>query len=144
MENIDHANIQFSSIFIVLMAGMMLGAFFDLYRVFRGKIIGKNGRRRKIVNFCGDLCFWGLALILITPVLFWGTWLELRFYVWLLILGGFGLYYWIFSPVFIPFFLHCWRMVTWIPKKIRLAVWRLRLFLKKISWRCFSRVTKSK
>jgi spore cortex biosynthesis protein YabQ len=134
MDGANHVNVQLSSVLIVLLAGMILGAVFDLYRVLRGKIIGNKNRHRGLVNFFGDLCFWGLALILITPVLFWGTWLELRLYVWLLMLAGLILYFGIFSSVLIFLYLNLWRMVTWLLKKLVTVIWRFRNYIKKLTW----------
>jgi spore cortex biosynthesis protein YabQ len=132
----DHINVQLSSLLIVLLAGMIFGVFFDFYRVFRGKIIEKKGRYRtriRSLNIIGDLCFWGLAFILITPIIFWGTWLELRFYVWLLILIGIGLYLTFFSPVIIPLILGLWRILAWAPQKLGIVIWRIKIFSKKVS-----------
>lgn len=116
---------------------MSFGVFFDGYRVLRGKIIGKKSRNRTRVrglNFFGDLCFWGLAFVLIAPIIFWGTWLELRLYVWLVILAGFGLYLALFSPVVIPWILALWKILAWLPQKLGIVIWRLKIFSKKISW----------
>lgn len=133
----DHINVQLSSILITLLAGMIFGVFLDFYRVFRGKIMGKKGRYRTHpmgLNFVGDLVFWSLAFILITPVIFWGTWLELRLYVWLLILAGIGLYFAIFSRVTIPWILGLWQILAWGPRKLAMLAWRLKVFSKKVSW----------
>lgn len=132
----DHVNVQLSSILITLLAGMIFGVFFDFYRVFRGKTLGKKGRYRTKVsglNIIGDLAFWGLAFVLITPIIYWGTWLELRLYVWLLFLGGVGLYIAIFSRVVIPWILGIWQILAWGPRKLGMAVWRLKVFSKKVS-----------
>lgn len=115
---------------------MIFGVFFDFYRVFRGKIMGKKGRYRAKgsgLNFLGDLVFWGLALVLITPIIFWGTWLELRLYVWLLILAGIGLYLIIFSPVIIPWILVLWQILAWVPRKLGMTIWHFKILFKKIT-----------
>jgi spore cortex biosynthesis protein YabQ len=130
----DHVNVQLSSILITLLAGMIFGVFFDCYRVFRGKIMGKKGRSASGLNFISDLVFWGMMFILITPIIFWGTWLELRLYVWLLILAGIGLYLAIFSRVTIPWILSLWGILAWGPRKLSMAVWRLKVFSKKVGW----------
>lgn len=133
-------NRQLSSILIILLAGMLLGVFFDLYRVLRGKIIGNKSRARVwAVNLIGDLCFWGLAFILVTPVIFWGTWLELRFYVWVTMLAGIGLYFGIFSSIFILWMLRFWRIFTWAPRKFSMIIGHLGILLKKVTWWFFIR-----
>ncbi len=131
MDGVNHVNAQFSSVLIVILAGMILGVVTDLYRVFRGIIIGKKSGRHGLINFFGDLFFWGVALVLITPVLFWGTWLELRLYVWLLMLAGIIFYFVIFSPALIPLYLNLWRLVFWLPKKLFTGFWRLGIYFKK-------------
>lgn len=118
------------------MAGMFLGVFFDFYRVVRGKILKKKGRRQKGgfgFDFFGDLVFWGMTFVLITPIIYWGTWLELRLYVWLIILAGIGIYWFVFSPVIIPWLLGLWRIITWLPRKLGMALWRFKAFSKKVS-----------
>lgn len=133
----DHIRIQLSSILLLLLAGMIFGVLFDCYRIFRGRMIGKKGGRRKggfLFNFTGDLVFWGLAFMLITPVIYWGTWLELRLYVWLVILAGTVIYLALFSPVIIPWILFVWRILAWMPRKLKLMAWRFKVFSKKVNW----------
>jgi spore cortex biosynthesis protein YabQ len=143
MDSANNVNVQLSSVLIVLLAGMILGAVVDLYRVLRGRIIGNKNRRRGLVDFFGDLCFWGLALILITPILFWGTWLELRLYVWLLMPAGVILYFGIFSPALIPLYLNFWLMVFWLPKKLVTGIWCFGNQIKKLTGRFTSRISKN-
>ena len=130
-------NIQLSSIFVLLAAGMVFGVIYDFYRVLRGKIIDNKGRSRaRSVNFIGDLCFWGFVFLVVTPFIFWGTWLELRLYVWLALLVGVGLYFGIFSSILIPWILCFWRILTWAPRQISMAIWQFRIFLKKLKGLC--------
>lgn len=133
----DSIHIQLSSVFVILLAGMIFGVLFDFYRVFRGKITPKKGRRRTGrfgFNFIGDLIFWGVAFVMITPIIYWGTWLELRLYVWLVILAGTGIYFVFFSPALLPWILGLWRILAWLPRKLGLAVWRFKVFSKKVGW----------
>jgi spore cortex biosynthesis protein YabQ len=120
---------QLSSSLILLLTGMVFGGFFDLYRVFRGVI-----KVNKMVDLVGDLLFWVLVLFLITPLIYWGTWLELRFYVWVSLGAGLALYYWLFSPALIPVYLRFWRLMGWFPRQAASGTWRLWLFFRKIGW----------
>lgn len=136
-------NIQLSSMLILFLTGMIGGFFFDLYRVFRSQLTGKKRHRQGFINMIGDGCFWCLLLILITPLIFWGTWLELRLYVWLLLLGGIILYFGIFSALMIPLLRNFWRMIFWLPRKLSLIFWWLRIWIKKIVWWFSTRISHS-
>jgi spore cortex biosynthesis protein YabQ len=132
----DHINVQLSSILIMILAAMIFGVIFDMYRVFRGKILGKKGRcraRKLGFHWTGDLVFWVLVFIVVTPIIFWGTWLELRFYVWLIFLAGIGLYLVLFSPVVILWILGLWNILTWVPRKLAMGIWRIKIFSKQMN-----------
>lgn len=104
---------QLSSCLLLLLTGMVFGGFLDLYRVFRGVV-----RATRTATYYGDLFFWVVTLFLLTPLLYWSTWLELRLYVWLSLLGGVFLYYLSFSRSMIPVFLKFLKVITWFPRQI--------------------------
>lgn len=101
---------QLSAFVILLTAGMFLGAFYDLYRVFRSRI-----KVNAVIDGMGDLIFWAVSLLMVIPLLYWGVWLELRLYVWMaMALGVFG-YFFIFSRVCIPVYRRFWIGAMWLP-----------------------------
>lgn len=122
-------NIQLSSFLLVLLTGILLGGFFDLYRVFRSVI--KTG---KLGDGIGDVIFWLLAFIVVTPMLFWSTYLELRLYVWAALVIGMVIYFWVFSAAVIPVYLLFWHAMTWAPVKIGKGLWSIWLAWSKLYW----------
>lgn len=125
MENV---NLQFNSFLILFLAGMFWGVFFDLYRVFRSAI-----KVNQVFDNLGDLLFWLLSLLLIGPLIYWSTWLELRFFVWLAIGGGLALYFLVFSAKMIRIYLRFWKALTWGPRQIGKLVQYLKLLITKIT-----------
>lgn len=125
----DFVKVQMSTSVLLLLTGMVLGGFLDLYRVFRATV-----KVNKLIDFFGDLIFWILAVILLTPLIFWSTWLELRLYVWLFLLIGLLMYYFLFSQILIPFFLKFWHAVTWVPRQLYHGTQWLKLTIKKNFW----------
>ena len=123
-----YVNTQLSSFVILLIAGLVLGGFFDFYRVWRSRV-----RVNWLVTSVGDLLFWFLALVIITPLIFWGTWLELRLYVWLALGAGMVFYFGVLSSICIPVFLKFWRLVTWLPRQVGYWSRKLVLLLKKLA-----------
>lgn len=109
----EYVHLQFSSFLLLLLTGMALGGFLDLYRVFRGVI-----RAKRFLTPIGDMLFWMVAVIIFTPLIYWSTWLELRLYVWLSLLLGVTVYYLVFSRIMIPIYLKFWHALTWFPRQL--------------------------
>lgn len=128
----NHLNSELSSCLILLITGIFMGGFFDLYRVFRSTV-----KVNRFIDLIGDLFFWISALFMISPLIYWGTWLELRFYVWILIITGLTIYFWSFSKLLIPFYLRFWRVMSWFPKCIIKNFWRIWLWVRKVIWQTF-------
>lgn len=77
---------------ITVVTGILLGILFDSYRVLRGTFDLK-----KYVTWFTDLLYWLLATVVVFIALLASNWGELRFYVFIGILSGLGLYYNCFS-----------------------------------------------
>lgn len=110
----DFVHSQLSSCLLLLLTGMVLGGFFDLYRVFRGMV-----KAREWMTYSGDLLFWVVATVLLLPLLYWSTWLELRFYVWVSLAAGLIGYYAFFSRALILVWIKLWRFCFWWPRQLR-------------------------
>jgi spore cortex biosynthesis protein YabQ len=106
---------------------MVGGALFDFYRVLRGRM--KTG---VWLSGLGDLLFWFCAFVVAVPLIYWGTWLELRLYVWLVLLGGAVFYFLIISPALIPLYVRWWRAAVWLPRFLLALPWRGRLLLRRL------------
>lgn len=114
--------VQLSSCLLLLLAGMVLGGLLDSYRIIRGKLgrkrRGTSRRVSRYLTYLGDLLFWVAVLVLIGPMIYWSTWLELRFYVWLMLFLGLLVYFVFFSSLIILLFIKVGRMIGWFPRKI--------------------------
>lgn len=80
--------VQIKSIFLSISAGLLVGIFFDLYRLFRGV---KNPN--KYITFLEDILFWILSAILVFIFLLYNNYAYIGLYVYLFI--GLGLYLYI-------------------------------------------------
>lgn len=134
----EYVNLQFNSFLILILTGMVLGGFFDLYRVFRSTI-----RVNKLIDTLGDLLFWGLSLLLLGSLIYWSTWLELRFYVWLALGAGLLIYLMVFSPKLIRIYLRFWRAISWLPRQIINSMQCLKLLIDKINFNLLNRIRKT-
>lgn len=126
----EYVNLQFNSFLLLILTGMIFGGLFDLYRVFRSTI-----RVNKIIDAIGDLLFWLLSLMLLGPLIYWSTWLELRFYVWLALGAGLVFYLMVFSPKLIRIYLRFWRTITWLPRQIMNLIQRFRFLIVRFGMR---------
>lgn len=133
----EYVNLQFNSFLILILTGMVLGGFYDLYRVFRSTI-----RVNKLIDNLGDLLFWCLSLLLIGPLIYWSTWLELRFYVWLALGAGLISYFLVFSPKLIRIYVKFWRTITWLPRQVMNFIQRIKFLIEKISFNFQTQVKK--
>jgi spore cortex biosynthesis protein YabQ len=104
---------QLSSFLILLLTGLVLGGFFDLYRTWRGTI-----KVSRLVTAVGDLFFWLVVLVTAILLIFRSTWLELRLYVWLAVGLGLVLYLTVFSSLLIPCFVKLWRILLCWPRQM--------------------------
>ena len=79
-------NIQFSIIFYALLAGILTGLMFDLYRIIRGSKIPKA------IIVVEDTLFWVLAAMVIFTFLLYTNYAFLGVYVYAFMLISLGLY----------------------------------------------------
>jgi spore cortex biosynthesis protein YabQ len=124
---VEYVTFQLSSFLILFFTGMLLGSFFDFYRVLRGIV-----RAKRFFTMVGDLLFWLGAFILAVPLIYWSTWLELRFYVWAALLLGTILYFLLFSSLLIPLYLRFWHAATWLPRKLHYLAQKGGVLLKRL------------
>jgi len=122
-------NLQLSSFVILLLTGMCLGFLMDGYRVLRSRI-GKN----HLITASGDLLFWGIAFLVMVPLIYWSTWFELRLYVWMAM--GFGLlfYFLVFSRVIIPGLLILFKASVWLPRQILKLISQIKQVWLQLTW----------
>ncbi len=135
----EYVNLQFNSFLILFLTGIVLGGFYDLYRVFRSTI-----RVNKLIDNLGDLLFWSLSLLLIVPLIYWSTWLELRFYVWLALGTGLAFYYMTFSQKLIRIYLKFWRAITWLPRQVMNFIQSAKFSIEKVRFDFKAKIKKNR
>ncbi len=123
----EFIHLQLNTFLVLLFTGILWGIFFDLYRVFRSRI-----RVNRVIDGMGDVIFWILAAMLIIPFIYWATWLELRLFVWFIIILGLILYFVYLSSILIPVFKIFWQAVNWFPGMIINIFSRLKYNLRKL------------
>ena len=79
-------NMQFSIILYALLAGILTGLMFDLYRIIRGSKVPK------IIIVVEDILFWGLAAMVVFAFLLYTNYAFLWVYVYAFMLISLGLY----------------------------------------------------
>lgn len=79
-------NIQFSIILYALLAGILTGLMFDLYRIIRGSKVSK------FIIAIEDTLFWILAAMIIFAFLLYTNYAFLGAYVYIFMLISLGLY----------------------------------------------------
>lgn len=84
--------VQFSIVIYSVMAGLLTGALFDLYRIVRGKNV------LKIIVIIEDILFWILASGIIFTFLLYFNYAFLNPYAYILILISLALYMKFVSP----------------------------------------------
>lgn len=77
---------------IIMLTGVGMAAGFDFYRVIRNIL-----RFKLIITSVLDFVYWLMATFVVFAVLLAGNWGEVRFYVFIALLTGAGLYYRFFS-----------------------------------------------
>lgn len=69
--------IQFDIVLYALLAGLLIGIMFDLYRIIRGAKVPK------FIVFIEDLLFWGLAAVIVFTFLLYTNYAFLGPYVYI-------------------------------------------------------------
>ena len=101
-------------------AGLTLGLFFDLYRLWR-----RATRPEKVITALSDLLFWVIATPVTYVYLLLGNWAELRFYVFLGLFLGLFLYFTGFSVIVLNVLLTVWYYGEVLIGGLFQGLWRL-------------------
>ncbi len=90
---------------LMISSGLILGTVLDIYRVLKHRL-----RLRGWVISLIDFLYWTVATGLVFSLLMWSNWGELRFFIFVAVLVGFGIYYTWFSQ----------GMIRWIKWTIQI------------------------
>ncbi len=93
-------NGQVFTFLMTIVTGMLLGGLFDCYRVLR-----RTFKPKAFMTWLADLLYWLVATVVMFIALVFSNWGELRFYVFIGVLSGLGVYYRWLSLYAIRFFL---------------------------------------
>lgn len=85
-------NVQFSIVSYSILAGLLTGALFDFYRIFRGENVPK------VIVIIEDILFWILASSIIFTFLLYFNYAFLNPYVYLFIILSLAIYIKFVSP----------------------------------------------
>lgn len=107
-------SVQFNILIFSILAGVLTGILFDLYRVFRG-LENPN----KIVTFIEDTLFWILTGIIVFMFLLRTNYAYMRIYVYAAIGLGIVLYMALLSKLFIK---AQYKLIRSITKVIRIIL----------------------
>lgn len=81
-------NEQLYTFLLLAATGAVLAFVFDCYRVTRNSL-----KLRRFATAIGDLFYWLLATVVVFLALLKGNWGEIRFFVFLALFSGAGLYF---------------------------------------------------
>lgn len=118
---------QLYAFIFTILAGLLTAFLFDCYRVIRG-----IARPKKLLTSIGDLLYCFLITVMVFILLVYGSWGEVRLYVFL---GwGFGIYVYekIFSSVVLTILIKFSRMLLKVFRLIWKISCKICLLLKKI------------
>lgn len=118
---------QLYTFLTTMVIGVSLGFIFDFYRVLRGIF-----KPRSVVTYMFDFFYWLLAIIITFGGLLASNWGELRFYVFIGLLGGAVLYFRLISRFSILILVRTIRMVLFVVGWIKMVV--TKLFIKPLMY----------
>ena len=92
-----NTGIQFSIIMYAILAGILTGAMFDLYRIIRGSNVNK------VIIAIEDILFWILAAMIVFAFLLYTNYAFLGAYVYIFMILSLALYIRFISDIFVKF-----------------------------------------
>lgn len=101
--------LQFYSLFMVVLCGIGMGVLYELLRV--GRAYYQPGL---VMGAVADLLFWVLGGLFLGAGLFVGTWGATRVYVLVSLLAGLGLYFFLASPIVSRLLWNLLRFLDWL------------------------------
>ncbi|MEN6568316.1 MAG: spore cortex biosynthesis protein YabQ [Veillonellales bacterium] len=108
---------QTVTFFITIITGLLLGVLFDFYRTLRNQI-----KLPLLLGSLADLGYWAAATVVVLAGLLLGNWGELRFYVFIGLVGGVFLYYRLLSRWALRLIALAFRGIAAVSQGLRLAV----------------------
>lgn len=106
--------LQFFTFLNMIIVGMIIGVFFDLYQVLRGK-----SNPKRLVTDLFDILFSLLAVIIIFSALLYSNNGQVRVYVFGGVIVGLIIYYWLISKFVVKLWVKLVNIISWLVVKIK-------------------------
>ncbi|MDP2856822.1 MAG: spore cortex biosynthesis protein YabQ [Bacillota bacterium] len=128
-------DVQLYQFSVMLLAGMALGAFFDVYRTFRLK--ARPGAGATVVL---DALFWVIATLLLLGAVFYASWGEVRVYVFVGAATGAWLYFKLASSLVLRLLRWVWRVIGRLLRLVQGVLYYVLVVPVLIAYRVVARV----
>ena len=100
-----NTGIQFSIIMYAILAGILTGAMFDLYRIIRGSNVNK------VIIAIEDILFWILAAMIVFAFLLYTNYAFLGAYVYIFMILSLALYIRFISDICVKLLAKVFRVI---------------------------------
>ncbi|MEK3719580.1 spore cortex biosynthesis protein YabQ [Paenibacillus sp. FSL H8-0034] len=122
---------QFATMGTMLLGGLSLGGLFDLYRV-----LAHHLRAPRYAYYVLDLVFWIIGTLLIFKLLYDINWGQVRLFIFIGLLVGVIVYFWLFSGILITCLQFLIRMVKivihWLVQLVNILLIRPVVLLFRV------------
>ncbi|WP_240421487.1 spore cortex biosynthesis protein YabQ [Paenibacillus periandrae] len=122
---------QFATMGTMLLGGLSLGGLFDLYRV-----LAHHLRATRYAYYVLDLVFWIIGTLLIFKLLYDINWGQVRMFIFIGLLAGVVIYFWLFSGILIKCLQFLIRMVKivihWVVQLVNILLIRPVVLLFRV------------
>ncbi|SFM31719.1 spore cortex biosynthesis protein YabQ [Paenibacillus sp. 1_12] len=113
--------IQFATMGTMLLGGLSLGGLFDLYRV-----LAHHLKASRYAYYLLDIVFWIIGTLLVFKLLYDINWGQVRLFIFIGLLAGVIVYFWLFSGLIIHCLHFLIRMVKivfqWVVKLVNILI----------------------
>ena len=122
-------HMQFATMGMMLLGGLSLGGLFDLYRVLANQF-----RMPRYAYYFWDVIFWILGTLFVFKLLYDINWGQVRMFIFIGLLVGMGLYFWLFSGLVVKLIL---RLIQFTRILVRIGMRMVNIFIVTPIWLLF-------
>jgi spore cortex biosynthesis protein YabQ len=114
-------HMQFATMGMMLLGGLSLGGLFDFYRV-----LANHFRMPRYAYYFWDVVFWILGTLLVFKLLYDINWGQVRLFIFIGLLVGMGLYFWLFSGLVMKLVL---RVIQFVRILVHIGVRTVKILI---------------
>ncbi|NHN35069.1 spore cortex biosynthesis protein YabQ [Paenibacillus sp. S3N08] len=114
-------HIQFATMGMMMLGGLSLGGLFDLYRV-----LANYFRMPRYAYYFWDVVFWILGTLLIFKLLYDINWGQVRLFIFIGLLVGMVVYFWLFSGLVVKLVL---KLIQFLKFVIQIGVRAFKILI---------------